>query len=134
MLYYPDGTIQHAGVILGLGGIAGYAGVRAPRSSRGYFGRACIEQDISCVTAACMAVRTPLDAGGGVAASRVGLARTAQCGARAAQYVRDATLIGERWRPALEVDSFYNVNLSLERGYGLAFPPRHAAAGDAPRS
>ena len=58
MLYYADGTIQHAGVILGLGGIAGHAGDRAPRSSRGYFGRACIEQDISCVTAACMAVRT----------------------------------------------------------------------------
>ena len=59
MLYYPDGTIQHAGVILGLGpsGIAGHACHGEPRGSQGYFGRACLEQDVSCVTAACMAIR-----------------------------------------------------------------------------
>jgi GT2 family glycosyltransferase len=59
MLYYPDGTIQHAGVILGLGvsGIAGHACHRERRGSHGYFGRACLEQDVSCVTAACMAIR-----------------------------------------------------------------------------
>lgn len=59
MLYYPDGTIQHAGVILGLGpsGIAGHACHGGPRGSQGYFGRACLEQDVSCVTAACMAIR-----------------------------------------------------------------------------
>ena len=57
MLYYPDGTIQHAGVILGLSGIAGHACDREPRGSCGYFGRACLEQDVSCVTAACMAIR-----------------------------------------------------------------------------
>ena len=66
-LYYPDGTIQHAGVILGIGakashvdglsGIAGHACCHQPRSSFGYFGRACLEQDVSCVTAACMAIR-----------------------------------------------------------------------------
>jgi GT2 family glycosyltransferase len=59
MLYYPDGTIQHAGVILGLGpdGIAGHACHHEPRGSQGYFGRACLEQDVSCITAACMAIR-----------------------------------------------------------------------------
>lgn len=57
VLYYPDGTIQHAGVVLGLGGIAGHACLREPRGSRGYFGRAFLEQDVSCVTAACMAIR-----------------------------------------------------------------------------
>ena len=57
MLYYPDGTIQHAGVVLGLGGIAGHACLHEPRGSRGYFGRACLEQDVSCVTAASMAIR-----------------------------------------------------------------------------
>jgi len=57
MLYYPDDTIQHAGVVLGLGGIAGHACLHEPRGSRGYFGRACLEQDVSCVTAACMAIR-----------------------------------------------------------------------------
>jgi O-antigen biosynthesis protein len=58
MLYYPDGSIQHAGVILGLSGIAGHACSREPRGGTGYFGRACLEQDVSCVTAACLAVRT----------------------------------------------------------------------------
>jgi GT2 family glycosyltransferase len=60
MLYYPDGTIQHAGVILGLGGVAGHACYRERRGSRGYFGRACLEQDVSCVTAACMAIRAEI--------------------------------------------------------------------------
>lgn len=57
MLYYPDGTIQHAGVVLGLGGVAGHACLYEPRGSTGYFGRACLEQDVSCVTAACIAIR-----------------------------------------------------------------------------
>jgi O-antigen biosynthesis protein len=57
MLYYPNGSIQHAGVILGLSGIAGHACHREPRGSTGYFGRACLEQDVSCVTAACMTIR-----------------------------------------------------------------------------
>jgi hypothetical protein len=57
MLYYPDGTIQYAGVVLGLGGVAGHACVCEPRGSKGYCGRACLEQDVSCVTAACIAIR-----------------------------------------------------------------------------
>ena len=57
MLYYPDDTIQHAGVILGLGGVAAHPFVKLPRGSAGYFGRAALEQDLSCVTAACMVVR-----------------------------------------------------------------------------
>ena len=54
---YPDDTIQHAGVILGLGGVAGHACHGLPRGARGYFGRACLEQDVSCLTAACMVMR-----------------------------------------------------------------------------
>lgn len=57
LLHYPDGTIQHAGVVLGLGGVAGHAFHHAPRGAAGYFGRAAIEQDLSCVTAACLAIR-----------------------------------------------------------------------------
>ena len=57
-LYYPDDTIQHAGVILGLGGVAGHACQGLPKGSRGYFGRACLEQDVSCLTAACMMTRS----------------------------------------------------------------------------
>jgi len=57
MLYYPDETIQHAGIILGIERLAGHACHREPRGSRGYFGRAALEQDVSGVTAACMVVR-----------------------------------------------------------------------------
>jgi GT2 family glycosyltransferase len=57
MLYYPDDRIQHAGVILGVGGVAGHGFIRMPRGSDGYFGRAGLEQDLSCVTAACMLMR-----------------------------------------------------------------------------
>ena len=57
-LYYPDDdTIQHAGVILGVGGVAGHAHKRLPRHSDGYFGRASLTQEISAVTAACLAGR-----------------------------------------------------------------------------
>jgi GT2 family glycosyltransferase len=56
-LLYPDNTIQHAGVILGLGGVAGHAGHGLPRASCGYLDRFCLEQDVSCVTAACMVMR-----------------------------------------------------------------------------
>lgn len=53
-LYYPDGTVQHAGVILGLGGIAGHAFREASHNANGYFSRIICVQDYSAVTAACM--------------------------------------------------------------------------------
>lgn len=57
MLYYPDDTIQHAGVIVGLGGVAGHAYPHRPRGSRGHCGRLQLPQDLSAVTAACLLVR-----------------------------------------------------------------------------
>lgn len=54
MLYYPDNTIQHAGVIIGLGGVAGHAHKNLPRGSFGYMGRAAYAQNFSAVTAACL--------------------------------------------------------------------------------
>jgi GT2 family glycosyltransferase len=65
-LYYPDNTIQHAGVILGLGGIAGHSHLRQPRSDPGYFGRLHLVHEVSCVTGACLLVRKSafLDVGG----------------------------------------------------------------------
>ena len=53
-LYYPDGSIQHAGVILGLGGIAGHAFREFSNNANGYFSRIICTQDYSAVTAACM--------------------------------------------------------------------------------
>lgn len=66
-LYYPDDTIQHAGVVLGLGGIAGHIMCRASREEPGYFGRMISVQEISAVTAACMMVKkSDFDAVGGL--------------------------------------------------------------------
>ncbi len=58
MLYYPDDTIQHAGVITGLGGYAGHSHKYKKRGGSGYMFRAATVQDLSCVTAACLLVRT----------------------------------------------------------------------------
>ena len=66
-LYYPDDTIQHAGVVLGLGGIAGHIMCRASKEDPGYFGRMISVQEISAVTAACMMVKkSDFDAVGGL--------------------------------------------------------------------
>lgn len=56
-LYYPDDTIQHAGVIIGIGGIAGHAFLKMPRSRTGYLHKASIQMDLSAVTAACMMMK-----------------------------------------------------------------------------
>ena len=56
-LYYPDNLIQHAGVVLGMGGIAGHIMCQASCEDNGYFGRAVNVQEISAVTAACMLMK-----------------------------------------------------------------------------
>lgn len=56
-LYYEDDTIQHAGVVIGFGGIAGHCFVQQPRKNSGYFHRIICAQDYSAVTAACMMVK-----------------------------------------------------------------------------
>lgn len=57
MLYYPDDTVQHAGVILGLGGIAGHLYAGHARGTSGYMNQACLVHNLSAVTAACLVVR-----------------------------------------------------------------------------
>ena len=67
-LLYPDETIQHGGVVLGLGGIAGHAHKSCSSESPGYFGRAALVQSFSAVTAACLLIRKDLwDRIGGMA-------------------------------------------------------------------
>ena len=56
-LYYPDDTIQHAGTIIGIGGIAGHAFLNMPRSRTGYLHKASIQMNLSAVTAACMMMK-----------------------------------------------------------------------------
>jgi GT2 family glycosyltransferase len=63
LLYYPDNTIQHAGVTLGLNGNPGVAGHRYHKQPRGYAGqvsRGQLAQNLSAVTAACLVVRREL--------------------------------------------------------------------------
>lgn len=56
-LWYPDGTLQHGGVIIGIGGVANHAHLGLRRGQAGYFGRAVLPQELSAVTGACLAVR-----------------------------------------------------------------------------
>ena len=67
-LYYPDKTIQHAGVVIGLGAhrTAGHVHRRQKRENLGYMGRLCYAQNMSAVTGACLLVKKALyeEAGG----------------------------------------------------------------------
>jgi glycosyltransferase involved in cell wall biosynthesis len=57
MLYYPTNTVQHAGVILGLGGVAGHPYKEFPRGDQGQKNRLRLVQNYSAVTAACMVIQ-----------------------------------------------------------------------------
>nr|WP_185686142.1 glycosyltransferase family 2 protein [Novosphingobium aerophilum] len=57
MLLYGDGTIQHAGVVIGLGGAAGHAHRNLAPDDPGYFAQAHVQREVSAVTAACLLVR-----------------------------------------------------------------------------
>ena len=56
-LIYPDNTIQHAGCVIGIGGIAGHMFVDMPANRTGYLHKASLLQDMSAVTAACMMMK-----------------------------------------------------------------------------
>lgn len=53
-LFYPDRTIQHAGIIIGIGGVAGHVFKNLPETMHGYFSKDCMIQNLSAVTAACI--------------------------------------------------------------------------------
>ncbi|NCB78226.1 MAG: glycosyltransferase [Negativicutes bacterium] len=57
MLLYPDDTVQHAGVLLGVGAVADHAFRGFAASDSGYFGRLQAVSEYSAVTGACLAVR-----------------------------------------------------------------------------
>jgi GT2 family glycosyltransferase len=57
-LLYDDNTIQHAGIILSLGGVAGHSHKGIPNHSNGYFMRPHLTQEVSAVTGACLVVRS----------------------------------------------------------------------------
>ncbi len=61
-LYYPDKTIQHAGVVIGLGAhrTAGHTHYKQHRMNLGYMGRLCYAQNVTAVTGACLLVKKSL--------------------------------------------------------------------------
>ena len=65
-LLYPNGMVQHAGVVLGIGGVAGHVHRYLDGKDPGYLNRAMVTQNLSVVTAACLAVRKTVyqEAGG----------------------------------------------------------------------
>ena len=74
-LCYPDGTVQHAGIVLGLGGLAGHAHKGLPGQAPGYVGRAAAVCNVSAVTAACLVMRRALyEAVGGLDAADLAIA------------------------------------------------------------
>jgi O-antigen biosynthesis protein len=56
-LWFPNETLQHGGLVLGLGGVAGHAHMGMARGQLGYQSRASLTQNLSAVTAACLVVK-----------------------------------------------------------------------------
>ncbi|QQN26426.1 glycosyltransferase [Pseudomonas syringae group genomosp. 3] len=56
-LWYPDNRLQHGGVVVGIGGVAGHAHKYLPKGAHGYFCRAELIQEFSAVTAACLIIK-----------------------------------------------------------------------------
>lgn len=74
-LYYGNDTLQHGGVVLGIGGVAGHMEKHAVRNGFGYFGQLQIPRSLSVVTAACMLIkRAAFEAAGGFDAINLAVA------------------------------------------------------------
>ena len=138
-LYYPNNTIQHAGVVLGLGGGAGHSHKYFPRKSRGYFDSLVCIRDYSAVTAACMMVRRNVyeEVGGFDEQFRVAFNDVDFClrvGQRGYRIVwtpyaelyhyesasrghhmdpKELALLQQRWSELLQNDPYYNPHLTL---------------------
>jgi len=139
-LYYPNRTMQHAGVVLGIKGVAGHSHKYFRHQSRGYFDSLICIRNYSAVTAACMMVRREVfDAVGGfdeelkVAFNDVDFClRVREKGYRIAwtPYAelyhhesatrgfdldpREIEFMKRRWKDVLLNDPYYNRNLTLE--------------------
>jgi GT2 family glycosyltransferase len=142
-LLYPDRTIQHAGVIVGLGGIAGHAFKHVPWDATEPLGGPAVPRNWSAVTGACMMVRREVFGALGRFDERLGVAYNDVdfcLRARARGYLvvytpwatllhfesatrwridprRNRALFRRCWRDVIRAgDPYYNPNLSLERG------------------
>jgi len=152
-LLFPDGTIQHGGVIIGLGGIAGHAFYRHDPKEPTYFNLLNVARDCSAVTGACMLVkRSVYDKVKGFdekfcrafgdtdfclkiiheAQTRVIYTPYATLihhegitrGKERTPPFRDIEYFEKKWRALLaKGDPYYNPNLSLERSYEIKIEP-----------
>jgi GT2 family glycosyltransferase len=150
-IWHPDGTLQHGGFLLGLGGIAGHAHEGLPRGHPGFFNRTLLQRNCSAVSAACFATRTSVfrelngfdevnlahqfhDVDFCLRAIERGLqvvwtpyVNPILHGAPAPQPTNpaDAQYMRKRWGAKLLSDPFYSPSLTLDPpAFELAFPPR----------
>jgi GT2 family glycosyltransferase len=140
-LLFPGGAIQHAGVVLGIGGVGGHAFKHLPGDTAGYFGQAAAIRDVSAVTGACLMVRRDAfdEVGGFDERLRVAFNDIDFClKLRARGYLNvytpystlvhhesatrkalhppaDEALMMERWRDTLASDPYYSPHLTRER-------------------
>lgn len=141
-LLYPNGTIQHAGVVLGHAGMAGHAFWYLPADDPGYFDLAQVVRNCSAVTAACMMMRKSVFAEVGgfddnikVALNDIDLCLRVREKGYLVIYTPYAVLyhlesatrkrfhpagdeqyVRERWRSVIDAgDPYYNPHLSLKR-------------------
>jgi GT2 family glycosyltransferase len=148
-LLYPNGTIQHAGVVLGIGAVAGHAFKHFAGDTTGYFGQAAAIRDVSAVTGACLMVRRDAfeEVGGFDERLRVAfndidfclklrvrgylniytpyatLVHHESATRKALHPPADEALMLERWRDVLANDPYYSPHLTREHeDYGIATP------------
>jgi GT2 family glycosyltransferase len=159
-LWYPDGRLQHAGVVTGIHGISDHIYRYLERGNSGYYGRAVLHQSYSAVTGACMVVRRDVfeQVGGFDETLAVTLNDIDLClKVRSIGYrnvwtpyaevihhesasrgsgnlpgsAYEITIFTSRWRDVLYNDPAYNVNLSLQNTHcALAYPPRQMRYGN----
>jgi O-antigen biosynthesis protein len=153
-LWYPDGRLQHAGVVLGLHGLASHAFQRFPPQPISPMNRTfALSQNYSAVTAACMVLRkTVFDDLGGFDeklpnnfndvdfclrlrergwqviwtpyADLIHHESASRGPGEQAQWPPEAAYMQKKWGEQLQRDPFYNPNLSHSIGFTLAWPPR----------
>ena len=153
-LWYPDGRLQHAGVLLGLHGVASHAFQRFPPQPIAPMHRTFVlSQNYSAVTAACMVLRKTVfndldgfdenlpsnfndvdfclrlrERGWQIIwtpyADLIHHESASRGPAERAQWPREADYMQKKWDEQLQRDPFYNPNLSHSIAFTLAWPPR----------
>ena len=118
-LYYADNTIQHAGIVIGLGAhrAAGHTHYKDAKEHLGYMGRLCYAQDVTAVTGACLLVsRARYDQVGGLDLYHYeSKTRGMEEGEKLRRFQNEVALFREKWKAELDAgDPYFNPNFSLD--------------------